>query len=153
MTISIEQIDLLRKRANVGYKEAKEALEKCNGDIVEALAYLEEQNKIKPERECLKDSTFVKKIKNLISKANKLKLVVSKDDKTILNLPSTLAILFGIFAMPVAVTALIIALFTNCKIRFKKDNGEECDINSKIDKVTNAVSNVANKITEEIKNA
>lgn len=45
MSISIEQIDLLRKRANVGYKEAKEALEKCNGDIVEALSYLEEQNK------------------------------------------------------------------------------------------------------------
>lgn len=153
MTISIEQIDLLRKRANVGYKEAKEALEKCNGDIVEALAYLEEQNKIKPERECLKDSTFIKKIKNLISKANKIKLVVSKDDKTILNLPSTLAVLFSIFAMPVAITALIIALFTSCKIRFKKDSGEECDINSKIDKVTNAVSNVANKLTEEIKNA
>lgn len=153
MTISIEQIDLLRKRANVGYKEAKEALEKCNGDIVEALAYLEEQNKIKPERECLKDSTFFKKIKNIISKANKLKLVVSKNDKTVLNLPSTLAVLFGIFAMPVAVTALIIAVVTGCKIRFHKDSGEECDINNKIDKVTSVVSNAANKITEEFKNA
>ncbi|WP_369702635.1 UBA domain-containing protein [Clostridium moutaii] len=48
MTISIEQIDSLRKRANVNYKKAKEELEKCNGDLVEALLYLEEQNKIKP---------------------------------------------------------------------------------------------------------
>jgi len=153
MTISIEQIDLLRKRAKVGYKEAKEALEKCNGDIVEALAYLEDQNKIKPECESIKDSTFVKKIKNLISKANKIKLVISKDDKTILNLPSTLAVLFCIFAMPIAVTALILALVTSCKIRVHKDSGEECSINSKIDKVTDIVNNVATKITEEIKNA
>jgi predicted transcriptional regulator len=154
MTITIEQIDLLRKRANVGYKEAKEALEKCDGDIVDALGYLEEQNKIKPEQEdCIKGSTFIKKVKNLISKANKIKLVISKNDKTILNLPSTLAVLFGIFAMPVAIAALILALVTNCKLRFNKENGEEYDINNKIDKVANVVTNVTNKITEEIKNA
>lgn len=153
MTITLEQIDLLRKRANVGYKEAKEALEKCNGDIVEALSYLEEQSKIKPDAESFKDSTFVKKIKKLISKANKIKFIISKNEKTILNLPSTVAAIFAIVAMPVAAAAIILALITQCKIKFSKENGEDCSINSKIDKVTDVVNNVTDKITEEFKNA
>ncbi len=37
MNVSLEQIDLLRKRANVSYEEAKEVLEKFDGDIIEAL--------------------------------------------------------------------------------------------------------------------
>jgi translation elongation factor EF-Ts len=153
MTITIEQIDLLRKRANVGYKEAKEALEKCNGDIVDALSYLEEQNKIKPESESYKDSTFIKKTKRLVSKANRIKFVISKDEKTILNLPSTVAVFFTVIAPHVAAASVIIALVTKCKMRFRKENGEDCSINSKIDKVTDVVNNVTDKITEEFKNA
>ena len=153
MSISIEQIDLLRKRANVGYKEAKEALEKCNGDIVEALSYLEEQNKIKPEKEPLGSSNFMGKIKRLIIKANKIRLVISKDKKTLLNIPSTLAAIFVIFAMPAAVVSIIIALVTGCKIRFRKEDGEDLNINSKIDKVSNVVIDVKDKITKEFNNA
>ncbi len=33
MSISLEKIDLLKERANVGYKEAKEALEQCDGTL------------------------------------------------------------------------------------------------------------------------
>ncbi len=79
MSITIEQIDLLRKRADVGYKEAKEALERCNGDIVEALSYLEDENKIKPEKDVFKDSSFIKKIKSIISKGNKIRIVISRN--------------------------------------------------------------------------
>ena len=46
MKITLEQIDFLRERANVSYKEAKEALEQSEGDMVEALVMLEKQNKI-----------------------------------------------------------------------------------------------------------
>lgn len=153
MSISIEQIDLLRKRADVGYKEAKEALERCNGDVVEALSYLEEQNKIKPERECSGTSNFLGKIKKLIIKANKIKLVILKDEKVILNIPSTLAVIFVVVAMPVVIISIIIALISGCKIRFRRENGDNFNINSKIDKVTNLVTNVKNKITKEINNA
>ena len=52
MAVKLELIDELRKRANVSYEDAKDALEKCNGDIVEALIYLEKQNKTKTEDNC-----------------------------------------------------------------------------------------------------
>ncbi|CAB1240305.1 DUF4342 domain-containing protein [Clostridium sp. MT-14] len=153
MSITIEQIDLLRKRADVGYKEAKEALERCNGDIVEALSYLEDENKIKPEKDVFKDSSFIKKIKSIISKGNKIRIVISRNEKTILNLPLTLAVVFTVIAFPAVIAAVVIALIANCRIRFHKDSGEECSINHKIEKVTSTVNNAKDKIVEDFKNA
>ena len=37
--INIEQIDAVRQRTNVGYKEAKEVLEKFDGNVVDAILY------------------------------------------------------------------------------------------------------------------
>lgn len=37
MSFNLNQIDELKKRANVSYEDAKDALEKCNGDLIEAL--------------------------------------------------------------------------------------------------------------------
>ncbi|EQB88870.1 hypothetical protein M918_22970 [Clostridium sp. BL8] len=45
MTVRLENIDEVRRRANVSYEDAKAALEMCNDDLVEALVYLERQKK------------------------------------------------------------------------------------------------------------
>ena len=45
MRVTIEQVEKLQKRANVSYEEAKEALEECDGDILEALIRLEKDGK------------------------------------------------------------------------------------------------------------
>jgi len=41
----LEKVEKLREKANVSYAEAKEALDKSNSDILEALIYLENQGK------------------------------------------------------------------------------------------------------------
>lgn len=48
--VSLEQVEELRKRANVSYNEAKKALEEANGDILDAIINLEKQNKIEPPK-------------------------------------------------------------------------------------------------------
>jgi len=49
--VTLEQVEKLREKANVSYDEAKAALEKTNGDILEAIINLEKENKIPaPER-------------------------------------------------------------------------------------------------------
>lgn len=151
MEITLEQIDLLRKRANVGYKEAKEALENCGGNIVEALAYLEEENKLKPERDCCSHSSIFKKAKNIVGKLNRISFTISRDKKTIVDIPLTITLVLAIFALPLTVAMLLLALFMGCKIRFHKDNGEECSINKNIENISNTVSNFTNKMAEEIK--
>ena len=55
--ITLEKVDLIRERTGVSYTEAKEALEAGNGDVVDALIYIENKKKSK--------STFIKQKKNL----------------------------------------------------------------------------------------
>lgn len=43
--ITIEMVEKLQQRASVTYEEAKDALEKCDGDILEALIKLEQEGK------------------------------------------------------------------------------------------------------------
>jgi hypothetical protein len=153
MKTTLEQIDELRKRANVGYKEAKEALDKFDGDLVEALAFLDGENKINGCCQGHSHADLWSKVKSIISKGNKMKLKISKNDNTILNLPLTLVILVGVFMPPIFIVSLILALFTGCKIRFSKENGEDCSINKHLEKAEIIINTATEKVTEDIKNA
>jgi hypothetical protein len=151
MKITLEQIDDLKRRANVGYKDAKEALEKFDGDLVEALAYLDGEKKIKSGN--ITGADVLSTCKNVVSKGNKIKLKITKNESTILNLPLTLVIIIGIITMPLTIASIVLAIFTGCKIRFIKENGESCSINKHIEKATIIVNETAQKVAEDIKNA
>jgi hypothetical protein len=45
---TLEHVEKLRAMANVSYDEAKVALDAANGDLLEAIIYLEKQGKINP---------------------------------------------------------------------------------------------------------
>jgi len=151
MTINLEQIDELRKRANVSYEDAKNALEKSQGNLIEALVYLERENKIKPEENACNGSEFFKKLKSLIKKGNETKLVIRKNDKIVLNICVTLAIVITVVAPPLVIGSLILALVTNHKIRLQKKNNENSEVNNFFDKMSIAVNKVTTKITKEMK--
>ena len=42
MEITLEKIELVKDRTGVGYKEAKEALEQTEGNVVDAIILIEE---------------------------------------------------------------------------------------------------------------
>jgi len=151
MTINLEQIDELRKRANVTYEDAKNALENSSGNLIEALVYLEKQNKIKPDENPCCESRFLKKFKKIIKKGNETKLIVKKGDIVVLNICVNIAIIITVVAPPLAIAALIFALATNHKIRIKKSNDEDSEVNKIFDKMSVAVNKVTTKITEEMK--
>jgi len=151
MSINLEQIDELRKRANVSYEDAKNALEQSGGNLIEALVYLEKQNKIKPDETPCSENKFFKRVKKLIKKGNETKLIVKKDDTVVLNICVTLAVIVTIVVPPIAITALILALVTNHKIRIQKKNSEDSEVNKIFDKLSVAVNKVTTKISEEMK--
>lgn len=149
MAVSLEQIDLLRKRANVNYQEAKEALEMCNGEIVEALVYLEKNKKTKENKmnEC--QSKVCGTVKNLVKKGNETRVVIKKQENNVLNISLNVAALFTIFAAPVTLAAFALAMVTKHKIRIEKNNNENCAVNKVLDKMSTKVTDIVDDITSE----
>jgi len=151
MTISLELLESLRDRAHVSYEEAKEALDKCNCDLVEALIYLEKQNKIKePQKETKAASGFFATVKKLIKSCNETKLIVSKNGNTIIDLALTIVILITVFAAPITLFGLIAALFTSHKIRLEKPGCEDMKINKTLDDIATAASKVSDQVVEAV---
>jgi len=147
MSISLEQIEALRERAHVSYEEAKDALEKCNGDIVEALVYLEKNNKIKEEKVNSKCSSLWDKFLALIRKGNNTKFVIKKKDREIISMPVTVTIIATVIAPHFAVIGLIIALITGHRIKIEGKPGENMEINKTLNKVSDFVDNTKEKLT------
>lgn len=46
--VTLEQVERLREKANVSFEDAKTALEASDGDLLNALIYLEKQGKVTP---------------------------------------------------------------------------------------------------------
>lgn len=148
MSANLELIEMLRERANVSYEEAREALEKCNGDIVDALIYLEKQDKIKPPTKERGASGFWAGFKRLVKKCHATRLVISKNNENIVDLPMTVVIIITVIAPPITIAGLLVALFTGYKIRIKGPSGEDLKINQTLEQASTAASKVSEQVTD-----
>lgn len=148
MSANLELIEMLRERAHVSYEEAKEALEKCNGDIVDALIYLEKQDKIKPPPKDSGAAGFWAGLKRLIKKCHATRLVISKNDENVVALPLTVVIIITVIAPPITVVGLLVALFAGYKIRIKGPEGEDLKINTTLDNMSSAATKVSEQVTD-----
>ncbi len=149
MTITIELIDELKKRANVSFEDSKEALEKFDGNLVEALVYLEKNNKIKPNN-IYGDNRFLDKVKALIRKGNNTRFIISKKEKTVLDLSVTTSVIIGAFTFHISAIALVIGLLTGYRFRFEKNTGEDIKANVVLNKMHDGVDNLKKKLDDDI---
>ena len=151
MNVTLEMIDMLRQRANVSYEEAKAALENCGGDMVEALVYLERNNKVRSNNCCKAENGFINSVKRLVKKGQVTKFVMTKNEKTVINVPVNVVVLTTVFATPVTIAGVVVGLFTNHKMRFVKPDGGDMEINKVFDKMSTAVAtvNTTNEVVQK----
>ncbi|NLL52427.1 MAG: DUF4342 domain-containing protein [Peptococcaceae bacterium] len=154
MKISMELIDEMRKRTNCSYQEAKELLERNNGDLVEAIIEFETRHgsnnnehckhKYKHKYKAYTEGNHKQKAKTLLHKGFVTRVVIEKDENIILNLSVIILILAVLISMPIIwiwPVAFIILYFTGYKIRIRKETGGEVDINNLVDDFGNKVKN------------
>ncbi|WP_427339560.1 DUF4342 domain-containing protein [Caloranaerobacter sp. DY30410] len=149
MEITLEKIDLLRERTGVSYKEAKEILEKCNGDVVEALIYIEENRKSWPQNIGNIGDEILEKIRESIRKGNVTKILLKKDGETIMNIPVTAGAIGALLAPPATIFGLTAAFLSKCTIEIVKENGEVVKINDLAEKTLENVKKVARRDQKE----
>ena len=157
-----EKVDALRGRANVGYEEAKSALDRSNGDILDAMILLEREGKTRnsgagsfnsnfaTETKCTKGDgkSFGEKLKALIHKSTVNYLVIDRKDERILRLPVLAMVLMFIFLTPITITALIVSLFLDCKYSFEGQD-EMKAANEVCVKAGNLAEQVKDKVVAE----
>ena len=112
MTSELEKIDLIRTRLNIGYKEAKEALDAAGGDVVQALINLEEKGKNTGARFQAKGQEVVDQIKELVSKGQDYRIKVKQGERTVFEVPASIGALGLLGVLASSEIALLGALGT-----------------------------------------
>ncbi|MBP3931327.1 MAG: DUF4342 domain-containing protein [Peptostreptococcaceae bacterium] len=163
--VTLEQIDkVLERFPNISYAEAKEALIIADGDIIDAIIYLEQMKKssklkikAKAEEVLGKDTEQIKdQLKEMLKKSNVIRIVIEKEDKTIMNIPITIGVIglaLGPLVTLVGLSAAVLGKF-NIKIENEEDKtvidlGELTE--EKINILKNMLTNTAKEVGEAVK--
>lgn len=171
----LEKVERLRERAKVSYEEAREALIKCNWDLLDAMVELERQGKVEQPKqssfttqyeesekieEAVNDTKqrnsagallnrFIDWCKRILKKGNENSFVVEKEGKQVLSMPVTLLVIVAILAFWLVFIVLIIGLFCNCRYYFEGPADMQVDVNKAMDSAANAAESIKTEFTRK----
>ncbi|MTI70895.1 MAG: DUF4342 domain-containing protein [Firmicutes bacterium] len=153
MDITLEKIDTLRERAGISYKEAKEILEKNDGDLLESLIYLEENEKSWTDNISGKGDEILLKLKEYIRKGNVTKVLLKKDGEIVMNIPVTAGAIGAVLSPPITAIAFTAALVSKHTLEIVKEDGEVVNISEMAEKTVDKVkrTNKSEDFYEEYK--
>lgn len=155
--ISLENVDQVIERTGVSYSKAKEALQYSNGDVLEAIIYLENQESDKNdgfEKAGETIDEFKSWLKELIKKGNISRIKIKKDEKVIVDLPVNAGIAVAVIAviMPALLAfGVIAAVATKITIEITKTDGTVEIINKYITSAKDEVIDKASNLAETVK--
>jgi len=163
--VTLEKVDMIRERTSVSYEKAKQALEACEGDVLESLIYLEKmQDILDAENEYSNDNenTAFMSIeelklwfKQMIEKGNVARIKIKKDETELIDIPVTAGIAASVVAIiipPILAAGVIAAIATKITIEITKEDGSVEVINKQVSKVANDVKNKATEFADMVKN-
>lgn len=116
----LEKIDILRERGGVGYQEARNLLNECNGDVIEALVRLEQKGTFTREKIYARGNEIVEKVKEVIRQGNVTRIRVKTKDDVILDMPVTAGAAVAILAPYLALLGAVAAIATQCSIEIER---------------------------------
>ena len=159
----LEMIERLSAKAGVSFDEAREALEKSDWDLLDALLLLQEQGASKDSTSDEKYSTqkkqeynwngarrdvksdfstwtgrFWAKFKELLHKGNTNQFIVNRKGEELISMPITVLVLLLICFWPFSLIILFAGLFLKARYRFAGP-----DVSEKINAVMGAAQDKA----------
>ncbi len=148
--ITLEKIDIIRERTGASYKEAKEALEQNDGDIIETIIFIEEKHgRTWVDTMSVMGNEIVEKLKAIIKKGNVSRIILKKDEEVLLNVPITAGAI-GVMLYPtVSLLGVFAALVTKATIEIVKDTGEVVDINEITEETISEIKNIVKSKKDE----
>ena len=151
MEITLEKIELVKDRTGVGYKEAKDALEKTDGSVVDAIILIEDSIDESTKENETKTIAIIDKIKEAVRKGNVSKITISKDGEKILNLPINVGLVGTVLFPWAAVAGCVAAFGTKCTVELTKEDGSVVDVSGKAASAFETVKDKSGVLYDEVK--
>lgn len=165
--ITLEKIDQVLERVpSASYAEAKEALVISDGNVLDAIIYLEQnkkttkvKNKAKEKMETAlgKDAEEIKnQLKEMLKRSNVIRVIVEKDNKIIMNIPLTVGVVglaLGPLVTLVGLSAAVIGKF-NIKVQNEEDKTvvDLGELNEEtLNMLKNMLTSTAKEVTDVVK--
>ena len=115
--ITLEKIDIIRDRTGISYREAQEALERNQGNIISTLIDLENTKETSwTEEFSVRSGEVIDKVKELIHEGNVTKVRVKHDGRTLVDIPVTLGTIGAVVLPQLAALGVLVAVFKRCTI-------------------------------------
>jgi len=126
--ITLEKIDIIRDRTGVSYREAKEALERSQGNVLEALIELDEKPDTNwTEEFSVRSGDVIDKVKGLIYEGNVNKISVKSEGRTLVEIPVTFGAIGAMILPHLAVLGVLVAMFKRCTIEVVRNDGSKVE--------------------------
>ncbi|MBR3376814.1 MAG: DUF4342 domain-containing protein [Mogibacterium sp.] len=135
MEITLEKIEIVKDRTGSTYAEAKAALEAAEGSVVDAIIAIEgkmNEEHDKVDGGSLKDSPIFAKMKEIVDKGNVSRILITRNEKTIVNFPVTAGVIGAVLVPWGAILGIVAALGAQCSIDFVDAEGKVIDIDGKV---------------------
>ena len=164
---NFEMVETLRDKANVTYEEARDALEKSNWDLLDAMLLLEKEGRVKPGNGCYstkpeeaEEPEADKKRRNdgegargalrwlgqtfcrLLRIGNANAFVVSRRGEELFSLPVTVFVVLMIFGFWFMFAVLAVGLFCGARYSFRGPNLGKPAINDAMNRAAEAAESV-----------
>lgn len=164
--ITLEKVDQVIERTSVTYGVAKEALEKTDGNVLDAIILIEEMQSSQIEEVKEDDSNNYETMDELkkwlidtVKKGNVSRIRIKKDDKVLADIPVNAGIAAGAIAImlpPVLAVVVVATVATNLVIEITRPDGRVEVINKVVksaasnlkEKTFNVASGISNKVKD-----
>ena len=152
MEITLEKIELVKDRTGVTYREAKEALEATEGNVVDAIIKIEDEINAKVGAKLSDNGAkVIEKIKEYVRKGNVSRITIKKEDEVILNIPVTVGVVGTVLAPWLTVIGSVVALGMKCDILLTKDDGTVIDLSSKLNETVEEVKEKGEEVVDNVR--
>ena len=166
----LEKVEKLREKTGVSYEEAKNALEACDYDLLDAIIYLEKLDKVKaPEVESFTTGAeqqtytndcnkvtfgqmmdrFFKWCGKVLKKSVDSTFIVERRGQTMINVPVLVLVIALILAFWVVLPLLVVGLFCECRYHFEGIGDINVNLNSACDKMADSVDNLKSDVNNK----
>ncbi len=161
MDVTLEKVEQVISRTRATYGEAKEALLASEGNVLDAIIYLENKKGLSDKSKSFKEEAFnsfedlKQRINGIIEKGNISRIVVKKDERILVDVPINAGVAVGVIAVIWTPILLALGLVTtvafNLTFEITKEDGSVEVINAVIKKSVKDAQGIFSDFADNVK--